>query len=65
MWLMVTLRVGGVGVLSVLVGAFSDGDAVSDGDFFGSDEDVYRFKTPVQLDGLLFVGWVRPLGGIR
>jgi hypothetical protein len=38
---MVTLRVGGVGLLGVFVGAFSDGDAVSDGDLFGSDEDVF------------------------
>jgi retron-type reverse transcriptase len=41
MWLMVALRVGGVGLLGVFVGAFSDGDAVSDGDLFGSDEDVF------------------------
>jgi hypothetical protein len=38
---MVTLRVGAVGVLGVVGGAFPDGDAVSDGDFVGSDEDVF------------------------
>jgi len=38
---MVTLRVGAVGVLSVVGGAFSDRDAVPDGDLVGSDEDVF------------------------
>jgi hypothetical protein len=38
--LMVTLRVGlGCG-LAVVAGSFPDGDAVADGDFVGSDEDV-------------------------
>jgi hypothetical protein len=44
---MVTLRVGAVGavgavgVLGVGGGAFPDGDAASDGDLVGSDEDVF------------------------
>jgi RNA-directed DNA polymerase len=38
---MVTLRVGAVGVLSVVGGAFPDRDAVPDGDLVGSDEDVF------------------------
>lgn len=38
---MVALRVGVVGVLSVVGGAFSDWDAVADGDLVGSDEDVF------------------------
>src|ERR1035441_10581436 len=35
----VTLRVGGV-VVAAAAGWFPDGDAVADGDFLGSDEDV-------------------------
>src|SRR5437763_15445069 len=37
---MVTLRVGTVGVLWLVGGAFADGDAVSDSDLLASDEDV-------------------------
>ncbi|MGH4017041.1 MAG: hypothetical protein ACRDSL_24565, partial [Pseudonocardiaceae bacterium] len=37
---MVTLRVG-VGRLGVVSGSFAEGDAVADGDFLGSDEDVF------------------------
>ncbi len=38
--LMVTLRVGVGCRLAVVTGSFPDGDAVADGDFFRSDEDV-------------------------
>jgi hypothetical protein len=38
--LMVTLRVGVGCGLAVVTGSFPDGDAVADGDFLGSDEDV-------------------------
>jgi hypothetical protein len=37
---MVTLRIGGAGLVGVAVGAALDGDAVSDGDVVGADEDV-------------------------
>jgi hypothetical protein len=37
---LVTLRVGAVGLFAG-GGSFPDGDAVSDGDLFGSDEDVF------------------------
>ena len=41
MFEMFTLRVGAVTVLGVLGGAFSERDAVPDGDLIGSDEDVF------------------------
>jgi Reverse transcriptase (RNA-dependent DNA polymerase) len=50
MWLMVTLRVG---VLCVVGGALAEGDAVSDGDLFGSDEDVFDEQSQ---DASAFVG---------
>jgi hypothetical protein len=62
---MVTLRVGAVGVLGVVGGAFPDGDAVSDGDFVGSDEDVFDEQSQhalafLDVGGLGVVwSWVR------
>jgi len=41
MSLMVTLRVSAVGVFGWAGGALADGDAVPDGDFAGSNEDVF------------------------
>jgi hypothetical protein len=62
---MVTLRVGAVGVLGVVGGGFPDGDAVSDGDFVGSDEDVFDEQSQHALAFLtlevsaLVWSWVR------
>jgi hypothetical protein len=50
---MVTLGVGASGLLGVFVGAFSDGDAVADGDLCGSDEDVFDQQSQ---DASTFVG---------
>ena len=61
----VTLRVGGV-VVAAAAGWFPDGDAVADGEFVGSDEDVLDESAQDALavfggggGGVLLRAWVR------
>ena len=55
---MVTLRVGGRGLVCAAGGVFADRDAVPDGDLLGSDEDVFDEQAQ---DALAF-GYVGGVG---
>jgi hypothetical protein len=63
-WAGVALRVGGVVVLAASGGAFSDGDAVPDGDRLGSDQDVFdqQSQDTLAVGDLGGVGAVMELG---